>query len=1725
MKKKIHFFTLTLLFSISCYSQFSKTHYIPPLCGASSVPADAQYLYISTPSITPVNFKINRLGGTPIVGTVARDTPYIHNAMTDVQFLVSESNVNNILNDGGYIVEADDVVYVTLRTIAGGYFQAGALVSKGLAALGTQFRVGAMVNVNSVSLNNNYLTFVSVLATENNTIINFTDIKPGVSLLNNAGVGSFPSSVTLNTGQSFVMAVKGNSVSANKDGLIGCLVSSNKPIAVNCGSYAGNNGDAGNIDLGFDQIVSAERLVSGGTVAAGNQYSEYIFVRGRGQNAVERPLIVCHENNTEIFLNGSATPAYTRNAGEYVALTGVDFSANNNLYVKTSKPTFAYQSIGDDVTSSQANQEMFFVPPLSCQTPREINNVPQIENIGPNPFTGRVTIVTKTGSTLDFIINGVSYSYATLPATIVKVGPNIVPGNSNYVTYSITGLTGNVSCISSSELYLAAYGTSGAATFGGFYSGFTFKPEISLQPIVSTISNCIPNVQLKVSSLSSFNVFQWYFNGTAIAGATSPNYTPTSVAAGGKGPGYYYVEATLTVCSLTLKSDEIPVSQCPTNFDNDLANDNIDIDLDNDGITNCTESLGNLPINSSVLTGGNINTGTYNNSFTGIVSTGGTTTPFGTITGNINGDFVSQVPPGKDSSVTYSINFANPISVSLQYVNTALSFDLANSNANFKIKCPINKTITVLNPSNQLLIDTNYDGIYESGVLQYSSFEIRFRINGSTPLPAGTGTFSFRTYLTNSLSFTHTNLSDTVGNKATFNISSTCIPLDTDNDGIVDQIDLDSDNDGILDFVENQGNNFPLTVSTDANSNGMLDNFETLPATYPWNSDTDTVKNYLDLDSDNDGIYDLVEAGSAAIDANFNGIIDGLPASFGINGLSDSIETAIDSGVLNYTLRNTDGLFVPDYLDLDSDEDFCSDIIEAGFLDPDNDNYLGNSPVSVNTNGIVTSAVGYTTPNTNYITQAVITITNQPASISTCELQSPASFSVTTNAVNGYQWQLSTNGGTTWNNLSNVGPYSNVTTATLNISSVSASMSGFQYRVFLNKNGNSCGKYSNPATLTTWALPTIITPVTLKQCDDDTDGISVFNLTEANRIISPINYLVETFSFFTNQTAADTNNTAFLITNPTAYTSSSTTTTPLWVRIVNAKGCFKVAQLNLIVSVTAINSTTFTPRVFTKCDDYIDAVNNDTDGITEFNFSSVTSDIRTAFSLSVANYSIKYYRKLSDAQAEINEITNTTTYRNIGYPNQQDIFVRIDSNLDNACFGMDKLVKLVVEKLPVFNTVGIANTIRKCDDNNDGLLTVGFNTSTLESQILNGQNPATKSFLYFDAVSGLPLPSPLPNPFVVVNSTSVRVRINNVGGVSPACFTEKVITFIVDTLPQNFANLINPTTLVVCDDEADPLLQNGLNAFDTSSFNSTILGSQTGMVLTYTNSSGTVLTNIGGTAPFVTSTQTIFATVSNPLNNSCPARYSLNFIVKPLPRVKILGNEEMVCKNLPNLRVTLDAGITDGSSPSLYTYVWTKDGLTLSDTTESISVNTEGTYTVTVKNSVGCSATRTIKVFGSSNATTFDVDIDDLADISTVNVTVTSGSGKYRYALDDTDNYQTSGFFNNVSIGFHTVYINDLLGCGTVTKTIAVLGAPRFFTPNNDGFNDYWNIKGTNRTFNFKTSISIFNRFGILLKQITPGNIGWDGNFDGKPVPADDYWYIIEAADGRSAKGHFTLKR
>ena len=107
--------------------------------------------------------------------------------------------------------------------------------------------------------------------------------------------------------------------------------------------------------------------------------------------------------------------------------------------------------------------------------------------------------------------------------------------------YTINNLYGNIAVKSTKQVYVSYFGTNGAATYGGYYSGFDLKPEIVSSKISLTTSSCIPNVSLKINTLSSYDTFQWYKDDIAIPSATNNNYTPTQ-------PGFYQVKGSISGC-------------------------------------------------------------------------------------------------------------------------------------------------------------------------------------------------------------------------------------------------------------------------------------------------------------------------------------------------------------------------------------------------------------------------------------------------------------------------------------------------------------------------------------------------------------------------------------------------------------------------------------------------------------------------------------------------------------------------------------------------------------------------------------------------------------------------------------------------------------------------------------------------------------------------------------------------------------------------------------------------------------------------------------------------------------------------------------------------------------------------------------------------------------------------------------------------------------------------
>jgi len=206
----------------------------------------------------------------------------------------------------------------------------------------------------------------------------------------------------------------------------------------------------------------------------------------------------------------------------------------------------------------------------------------------------------------------------------------------------------------------------------------------------------------------------------------------------------------------------------------------------------------------------------------------------------------------------------------------------------------------------------------------------------------------------------------------------------------------------------------------------------------------------------------------------------------------------------------------------------------------------------------------------------------------------------------------------------------------------------------------------------------------------------------------------------------------------------------------------------------------------------------------------------------------------------------------------------------------------------------------------------------------------------------------------------------------------------------------------------------------------------------------------------------------------------------------------------------------------------------------NFQISQTGNYVLEARNEVNrsgitieCYSTQNFNVIPSEIATIESINIRKLSVGKQVAVNVL-GTGVYEYALDNEDGpYQDDSIFVNIADGSHVVYVRDKNGCGIVSQLIErdlrLDDFPNFFTPNGDGINDFWQFVRPPEVPDIlevvKGSISIFDRYGSLVFELDPDSRGWDGSFNGKPLPSSDYWFSATSFDQKEVKGHFSLKR
>jgi gliding motility-associated-like protein len=249
------------------------------------------------------------------------------------------------------------------------------------------------------------------------------------------------------------------------------------------------------------------------------------------------------------------------------------------------------------------------------------------------------------------------------------------------------------------------------------------------------------------------------------------------------------------------------------------------------------------------------------------------------------------------------------------------------------------------------------------------------------------------------------------------------------------------------------------------------------------------------------------------------------------------------------------------------------------------------------------------------------------------------------------------------------------------------------------------------------------------------------------------------------------------------------------------------------------------------------------------------------------------------------------------------------------------------------------------------------------------------------------------------------------------------------------------------------------------------------------------------------SSGTYYAEASSNLTDCfSTTRTRFTYTINEIPEVT--DEAEILCENVA---LTINSGLSNVS------YQWNTG-----ETTSSIEVDKPGTYLVTATNANGCSATKTITVTQIDQPEIGSIVSDD------ENIIVsTLNEGDFEYALNN-EPYQDSPIFDLVKGGLYTVKVRGKNNCPEVGKEFLHFVIPKFFSPNGDTVNDFFMPQGLN--FYTTAEVQIFDRYGTLIKQSRGTFFSWDGTFNGRRLPASDYWYFIKV-DDQQFKGHFALIR
>lgn len=662
-------------------------------------------------------------------------------------------------------------------------------------------------------------------------------------------------------------------------------------------------------------------------------------------------------------------------------------------------------------------------------------------------------------------------------------------------------------------------------------------------------------------------------------------------------------------------------------------------------------------------------------------------------------------------------------------------------------------------------------------------------------------------------------------------------------------------------------------------------------------------------------------------------------------------------------------------------------------------------------------------------------------------------------------------------------------------------------------------------------------PIEICQAELPNTGRGTFDLTI--REIAILGRVIDrvTFDYYISHEDALANRNA--ITNPRQYQNSGNPQT-IWIAVNSFNGCRSYTSVT--IKVLPLPNANFNPKPIYTCDS----------SPTHIGIATVDLTVRE---LEIANqsnnYSFEYYNTKVGAE-------NRDRFDRIIFPDQHvtgttTVWVRVNSEL-NGNTGCAVLVPLqvIVRPVPVFEPINFLI----CEENTTGFH--NFNLLDKLAEILNGENPDDFDIYFYldrnDAERNniaVAIQPNRTNQTVGFEQIFVRVVRKDTGchfvGVVNLIVEEKVFAFDI--------SLTDKSRIEKCATPAGPT---GTAVFDLNLFTDEIKGAQNidaadlEVQYFYNNA----LIDVADLARFrlPIGTHEIVAVIKRAgAQFFCQDETRFTLTVSETPIAPVLQASTLVCIDYNTGKLIDPYTIDSGFKGADYEFQWERRGATggftpINGATKSYyvveSIELGNIFRVVVKfKGQQCSNTSNnitinfveeikIKIMNTdSKGILGAIDGEERISIIVENPTDTR---LFEYALDE-GAYQDSRIFYDVLNGTHRVWVRykDQRSICPQYVDIFVLGYPKFFTPNGDGFNDTWNIptlKG-----HPEAVIYIYDRYGKLLSQFNPASGGWDGTFNGKPMPSTDYWFTVEyLEEAKQAnqvprkvqyKGHFSLKR